>query len=122
MQNAYLSCRRAISLLMLFACVALFPARSWTAELRRWAFVGVWDRSMPLVDAACREAGVAATFISSSDFAASKSGDDASRYELVFVLNLGAEDAPAITERLKQSRAANPRQRVLALDKRASQA
>lgn len=89
--------------------------------MRRWAFVGVWDRSMPLVDAACREAGVAAAFFSSHDFAQAKSDDDASRYELVFVLNLGSEDAPAITERLKRAQAANPRQRILALDKRGSQ-
>ncbi|RYD65353.1 MAG: cobaltochelatase subunit CobN, partial [Verrucomicrobiaceae bacterium] len=122
MRHAHFSCRRASALLLFLVCLVLLSARSWAEDMRRWAFVGVWDRSMPLVDAACREAGVAAAFFSSHDFAQAKSDDDASRYELVFVLNIGSEDAPAITERLKRAKAANPRQRILALDKRGSQA
>jgi len=103
------------------ACL-LFCAHSFAGETTRFAFVGVWDRSMPLIDAACREAGIEAVFFSSADFAHPKNSEDAASYRLVFVLNLSAEDVPALTERLKQAKAANPSQRVLSLDARDSQA
>jgi cobaltochelatase CobN len=77
---------------------------------------------MSLVDAACRESGVSATFYTSAEFAHPKPTDDASRYQLVFVLNLDAPDVPALTDRLKQYRTQNPAQRVLSLDARDSQA
>jgi cobaltochelatase CobN len=91
-------------------------------ESKRWAFVGIWDRSMPQVDAACREAGVSAAFFKSPEFAHLKPGEDPASFPLVFVLNLNAEDAPAITTVLQKAREKNPQQRVFALDTRASQA
>ena len=77
---------------------------------------------MAMVDAACRDSGVIAEFFRSSDFAHLKAGQDAARYRLVFVLNLEAQDVPALTECLKQARVRNPAQRVLSLDARDSQA
>ena len=77
---------------------------------------------MPQVDAACREARVSATFPASGEFAHPPKPEDAAVFDLVFVLNLDAADAPVLTERLKEARARNPRQRVLALDARGSQA
>lgn len=92
------------------------------AEPLRAAFVGIWDRSLPTVDTACREAGVTASYFRSPEFAHPKAGDDAAKYDVVFVLNLEAGDAPLIAERLKEAKSKNPQQHVLALDTRGSQA
>lgn len=110
-----------LAVFSLFWCVLAF-VNAGAAEAQRWAFVGVWDRSMPQIDAACREAGVKATFVASHDFAQPRAGEDAALFDIVFVLNLNAEDSLPLTERLKEARSRNPKQRVLALDTRASQA
>jgi cobaltochelatase CobN len=104
------------------ALCCLTAAQTSAAGKPRWAFVGVWDRSMPQIDAACREAGVTATFPASHDFAHPAAGEDAAPFDIVFVLNLNAEDSVPLTQRLKEARTRNPQQRVLALDTRASQA
>lgn len=84
------------------------------------AFVGVWDRSMALVDAACREQGLAAVFAKAGEFGIGPSGEAAAAMPLVMVLNLDAAESPGLTGRLKDLREKNPRQKVLALDTRGS--
>ncbi len=109
-------------LLLSVVFLALCYARSLAAELPKAAFVGIWDRSLPLVYTACREGGLSAEFFRSNEFAHPKPGEDASKYDVVFVLNLDAADAPSLTERLKEARSKNPHQHLLALDTRGSQA
>ena len=118
-------------LLLLVSSAALLhslpaaAAAAETASPTTVAFVGVWDRSMALVDAACREQGLAAVFAKAGDFGAGATttgADDAAAIPLVFVLNLDAAESPALTERLRNFRSKNPRQRVLALDTRGSHA
>ncbi|HSJ03834.1 MAG TPA: cobaltochelatase subunit CobN, partial [Verrucomicrobium sp.] len=86
------------------------------------AFVGVWDRSMALVDAACREQGLSAVFAKAGEFGKEAGTADSAAFPLVMVLNLDAAESPGLTERLKNSREKNPRQKVLALDVRGSHA
>lgn len=109
--------RRALAALLCTLCLA----QSASALEQHWAFVGIWDRSMPQVDAASREAGIGAKFFRSDEFAALTAAR-VSEFPLVFVLNLTAEDGPALTQRLKAARELNPQQRVLSLDTRGSQA
>ena len=111
--------RWVLRLVLLPMLLALLGGMARSADPPpRWAFVGIWDRSIPQVDAACREAGVAAEFFGSPEFAEPKAGDDAARFQLVFVLNLEAGQTTAIATRLKAAHATNPHQRTLALDAR----
>lgn len=89
------------------------------AEAAKVAFLDVWDRSMPTITDACREAGVGATFFKSADFV-KLDAKGASEFPLVLVLNLDATQSPALTARLKESHALNPGQRILPLDNRGS--
>ncbi|WP_395746937.1 cobaltochelatase subunit CobN [Prosthecobacter sp.] len=99
----------------------LLAGRLHAAEPLDWAFIGVWDRSMPQVEAACRENGIKASFFRGQNFNETQKAERAARYRLVFVLNLEAEQAPALTQRLKEARELNPGQRVIPLDARGSQ-
>lgn len=85
----------------------------------RLAFVGVWDRSMALVDAGCRQNGLAAHFYTTADFARLQTAE-AAAFPLVLVLNVEATESPALTATLRKAREASPQQRVLALDTRSS--
>lgn len=44
------------------SCFLLLAGQMFAAEPLDWAFIGVWDRSMPQVEAACRENGIHAEF------------------------------------------------------------
>lgn len=108
---------------LLLVCLAVGTATSAAAEAAHaWAFIGVWDRSMPQVEAACRENGVTATFFKGQAFNETQPPELAAKHELVFVLNLEPEQVPALTTRLQQARTLNPAQRVLPLDARGTQA
>ncbi|MBB5030749.1 cobaltochelatase subunit CobN [Prosthecobacter vanneervenii] len=102
-------------------CLLLFTGRVDAAEPLDWAFIGIWDRSMPQVEAACRESGIKASFFKGQAFNETQKEADAARYRIVFVLNLEAEQAPALTQLLQKARALNPEQRVIPLDARGSQ-
>ena len=103
------------------SCFLLLAGQMFAAEALDWAFIGVWDRSMPQVEAACRENGIHAEFFKGQKFNETQKAELAARFRLVFVLNLEAEQAPALTQRLKEARALNPEQRVIPLDTRGSQ-
>ncbi len=102
-------------------CCLMLAGRVGAANALDWAFIGVWDRSMPQVEAACRENGIHAEFFKGQKFNETQKAELAARFRLVFVLNLEAEQAPALTQRLKESRALNAEQRVIPLDTRGSQ-
>ncbi|WP_395738587.1 cobaltochelatase subunit CobN [Prosthecobacter sp.] len=91
------------------------------AEPLDWAFIGLWDRSMPQVEAACRENGIKASFFRGQSFNETQKREQAATHRLIFVLNLEADQAPALTQRLKEARVLNPEQRVIPLDTRGSQ-
>ena len=85
------------------------------------AFVDVWDRSMPQLEEACREAGLAASFYRSAQFTA-LGEKEAAVFSLVLVLNVDAAESPRLTGLLKNAAALNPRQLVMPLDARGSHA
>jgi cobaltochelatase CobN len=103
-------------------CSLVLSCHLFAAEPLDWAFIGIWDRSMPQVEAACRESGIHAAFFRGKDFNETQKAAQAARFSLVFVLNLEAEQAPKLAQLLQQARAINPAQRVIPLDTRGSQA
>ncbi len=105
-------------LLLLFI---LLSGHAHAAGQTAWAFIGIWDRSMPQVEAACRGNNIKASFFKASAFVATQDDAAAARYQMVFVLNIEPESAPALTRRLQQARMINPAQRVIPLDTRGSQ-
>lgn len=107
----------AAMLLLALKLPASIPAAPPPTKI---AFVGVWDRSMALVDTACRDQGLAAVFATAAEFA--REPADSAAFPLIMVLNLDAAESPRLTERLKISRDKNSRQKVLALDVRGSHA
>ncbi|WP_075088206.1 hypothetical protein [Verrucomicrobium spinosum] len=76
---------------------AALPLQSATAPPppTKIAFVGVWDRSMALVDAACREQGLAAVFARAGEFGRSTEAENPETFPLVMVLNLEPPNLPA---------------------------
>src|SRR6478672_877459 len=50
------------------SCFLLLTGQMFAAEPLDWAFIGVWDRSMPQVEAACRENGIHAEFFKGQKF------------------------------------------------------
>lgn len=81
------------------------------------AFIGVWDRAMPALDAAAKATGLPAVFLNSDNV---PTVDELRRWDLVLVLNIAAPDAATLTERLRQARAEGGKPRVVALDRRGS--
>ena len=102
------------------AWLLILTSVSQAAAPTKLAFVGVWDRSMALVDAGCRETGQAAHFFTTGEFAKLQATPEISSFPLVLVLNLEATESPALTAKLRAAHEANPQQRVLALDTRSS--
>lgn len=102
-------------------CCLMLAGRLSAAEPLNWAFIGVWDRSMPQVEGACRESGIHAEFFKGQRFNETQRAAQAASFGLVFVLNLEADQAPALAQRLKQAREINPGQQVIPLDARGSQ-
>lgn len=92
-----------------------------TPSPQKVAFVGVWDRSMAIVDAACREHDLSAGFYTAGGFASRPAEES---YPLVLVLNVDAAESLALTERLDESGTlpSGGQTRVLALDTRSSHA
>lgn len=116
--------RHGLGLQWIAVFIAVLCLKSWgiAASPAKVAFVGIWDRSMSMVDAACRDNNLAAVFYSSAEFSHLNDDADVAQFPLVCVLNLDATESQAITERLKTARLKNPQQRVLALDTRSSHA
>lgn len=89
------------------------------AQAAKVAFVDVWDRSMPQLDAACRDAGLEASFYRTPDFVKLEA-KQAAAFSLVLVLNIDATASPKLTALLKQAAELNPKQVILPLDTRGS--
>lgn len=76
---------------------------------------------MPLLEDACAEAGITATFYRSAAFAA-LDDTEAARFGLVLPLNVDAAASVALTAKLQAAARRNPAQKVIPLDTRGSHA
>ncbi len=100
-------------------CTLLLGMAS-AAENPRIAFLGVWDRSMPLLDRSGTEKGLQIAFVT-ADQILNESRDVLDGTQLLFVLNLNTNHARLLAPRLTAIRAKNPHLRIIALDKREAQ-
>lgn len=80
----------------------------------RIAFVGVWERSGPMISQAARELGLPAVIRDPADLAT----NGAWQYDVVFLLNLDPALARPLKEGFLETASANPRRKIIALDKR----
>lgn len=87
----------------------------------RVAFVGVWEGAVPGLRAAAERQGAPVDLLSVAELNA-RSPAALARYDAVLVLNIDAELAAAMARQLAAARALKPEQRVIALDRRDSQA
>jgi cobaltochelatase CobN len=111
--------RRAVPLLTVLFGSALAAG---AADAPRVVFLGVWDRSQPLIDAAARELAIPVAYYRPEEVLAAGSAAQkaAQQCELVYVLNMQPDEAAALTRLLL--RRVNPRQKIVPLDARGSQA
>ena len=86
----------------------------------RIAFVGIWERAMPLVERAARETGIRADILREQQLLEMSDDADAPTYEVIYVLNLHAEHLSALVKKLKAQQQANPNLKIVALDQRDS--
>ena len=85
----------------------------------RVGFLGVWDRAKPLLERASRETGVPVAFL---DGSAREGGRAFRGLRVLFVLNLSREQARDLAGELGRAGAGKGGLRVVALDRRDSQA
>ena len=87
------------------------------SDAPRVLFVGVWDAAIPGLEVAGTREGIGVEIHSISEVV-DMSVEELARHDLIFVLNVAAEQARALQQRLADARAVNPEQRVIALDQR----
>lgn len=103
-------------------CVAVLVAALLTASLpadepkNGVAFLGVWERSQPVIDRSARELGLRSKNLSPAELASDPRSLEG--IGVVFVLNVAPEDVGKVTDALRAARKANPKLQILALDKR----
>ncbi|HID57194.1 TPA: cobaltochelatase subunit CobN, partial [Candidatus Poribacteria bacterium] len=85
------------------------------------AFVGAWDRAVPLLLKASQETGIPIEIIRPSDVSESPEKFDFTRYPLVFVLNLGGNSPFILRDLFVKSREKTGRPKVVSLDYRDTQ-
>jgi len=92
------------------------------AEAPRVVFLGVWDRSEPLIDTAARELSIPVAYYRPEEVLAAGSAAQkaAQQCQLVYVLNMQSDEAAALTKLFLKR--ANPQQKIIPLDARGSQA
>ena len=85
----------------------------------RVAFIGVWDRSEPLIDQAARELGIGVAFYRAQDLTPdSTARKTLDRCQVVYILNLESGEAMALSKWLAGR--SNHNQKILPLDHRGS--
>ncbi len=122
-----LTIRRLGIVMIAVALLASVQTRAGAADApppanpTRIAFLGIWDRSAPLVDQAMRQSGINAKTLQ-TDQVLSKSEDVLKDVDVLLVLNMHAPSIPALKTRFEAARKANPNLRIIILDHRGSQA
>jgi len=86
----------------------------------RIAFLGIWDRSAPLVERAMRDTGIAAVTTRQADLLAAdaRGSDPLAGVDVLLVLNLDTHTLPALKQRLIAAKEANPKLKIIPLDRR----
>ena len=88
----------------------------------RVAFLGVWDRSGPMLQQAAEQAGLPVVTVRVEDLAGDKApktaGDALAGVSVLYVLNIPAESLQALKKVLEQARTANPKLHIVELDRR----
>jgi len=102
--------------LALFVAAPVFGA---TPPPPAVAFVGVWDRALPMLAEAGQELGVRTVARKPAELVEELRANPASSYAVIFLLNLDSKDAVALKESFLASSAANPGRKLIPLDKRA---
>ncbi|MBA4191286.1 MAG: cobalt chelatase [Planctomycetaceae bacterium] len=102
-----------IALLVGLVCVPMARSEEPTGTV---VFVGVWDRSLPLIDKASRETGVPSVAVSPAELAARPKVLDGA--QVLFVLNVNPDEVGKMVEVVRAAKQRNPKLEVLALDKR----
>lgn len=87
----------------------------------RVLFVGVWDAAIPGLQAAGSREAIDVEVRTVAEIV-DMSAEELAGHDSIFVLNIGPEHARALQQRLADARAANPDQRLIALDQRDGQA
>ncbi|RME72330.1 MAG: cobaltochelatase subunit CobN [Planctomycetota bacterium] len=83
------------------------------------AFLGAWDRALPLIERAARELELEVRFPDTKTLLTEHGLDNVA---VLYVLNLDPREARQLAQHLERTRAAHPRLHVIALDRRDSQA
>lgn len=91
-----------------------------TQPLPRIAFLGIWDRSAPLVEKAMRQTGISAAVLRDDQIVSVQPGslDSLRGIDVLLVLNLRAETMPALRIKLAAARQVNPGLKIIPLDQR----
>jgi cobaltochelatase CobN len=114
--------RPLVLLLALVLCVAGASAQQGKAR-PRIGFIGVWDRAEPTLDATARELGFDVVFWHPGELpAVADLRSTLQQTDLVFVLNVGAEEATFLRDVVRQVASAKPSLKFIPLDTRGSHA
>lgn len=106
----------ALLALLFFTALASAQAVGGPARI---AFLGIWDRSAPLVEKGMRATGVAAATYRDEEVLNPKAGlDPLVHVDVLLILNLKAETMPALKKRLAAARETNPKLKIIPLDRR----
>jgi cobaltochelatase CobN len=110
--------RAQFALIALMLLTIAAPTHAADNPIPRIAFLGIWDRSAPLVEKAMRETAIPATTLKEAQVLDTKSPDPLKGVDVLLILNLHAETLPALKQRLTAARTANPKLKIIALDRR----
>ncbi len=88
----------------------------------RVAFLGIWDRSGPVLSQASAQEGLAVVTVRPEDLVADKTPEEAAKslggVAVLYVLNVNTDKGSSVQKGLEQARKDNPKLRVIALDNR----
>lgn len=108
-------------LALLILAVAAAPALAQQSS-PRVAFLGVWDRSGPVLSQASAQEGFAVVTVRPEDLASDKTPEEAAKslggVAVLYVLNINTDKGASIQKVIEQARKDNPKLRVIALDNR----
>ena len=88
------------------------------AQSTKIAFLGIWDRAVPLMERAARETGVEVTFFSKNSFTEESFSEKLKGIEVLYILNISPEHSAGVRKALEEAAEVNKKFKVIPLDRR----
>ncbi len=118
-------CARAVSPFLVLALILASPLAAVaqpSAPPPEVAFLGIWDRAMPLVERASRETEIHVRILRSGELLDEAPTKAQGTFAVLYILNLDSTQVTPLVKKLRMLRQAAPKLKIIALDHRETHA